>query len=202
MASRLEEMLSKGKSVSLVDWVSFAFAEMAAIYGAKLATQWPMGLTEAKRKFIEALAGYRPSEVARGIKALEQTKWPPTLPEFLALCRTEIDYEQAFNEASRQMALRSTGRDTWSHPAVYWAAIRYGYTEVQQHPWVIAKGRWTSLLSQALVENLSMPTGEEKGRKQLDAPGKSLTDADTARARLAEVRAMIRRVPRSSRPVQ
>ena len=189
-------MLSKGRLVSLADWVNFAFSEMAAIYGAKLANQWPTGLGETKRKFVEALAGYRPSEVARGIKALEQTKWPPTLPEFLALCRPEIDYEHAFNEASRQMALRAAKRDTWSHPALYWAAIRYGYTEIQQHPWVVAKGRWTALLSQALLENLEMPTREEQDRKQVAGPGKGVTDAETARAHLAAVKAQIRRVVR------
>lgn len=186
----MEEMLSRGRSASLVDWVNLAFAEMAAVYGSKLAAQWPLGLAEAKRKFGEALRGYRPTEIARGIIALDGVKFPPTLPEFLELCRPKVDFEQAFNEASRQMALRSSKRDTWSHPAIYWAAVRYGYTEVQQHSWMQAKGRWTALLTVALSENLPAPPDED--RKQIAAPGKSVTDAETARRHLARAKAMLR----------
>lgn len=186
----MAEMLSKGASVSLTEWVAFAFAEMAAVYGAKLANQWPAGIGEAKRKLEEALQGYRRAEVARAILALNHTPFPPTVPEFLALCRPRIEFEQAFIEASGQMALRSTGRDQWSHPAIYWAAVRYGATDIQQHNWHQAKTRWPQLLTQALGEEL--PDVPKNDLRRLVQPGEALTDTVTAHRNLARLKAMLR----------
>lgn len=80
-------------------------------------------------------------EVMDGIRACRKShQYPPTLPEFLQLCRTPIDYDKAFFEAVIQMGIRRRpsvklvdgevvqefGKDTWSNPAIYWAAVAMG----------------------------------------------------------------------------
>lgn len=80
-------------------------------------------------------------EVMNGIRACRKShQFPPTLPEFLQLCRAPIDYDKAFFEAVIQMGIRRRptvkcidgviiqcfGKDTWSNPAIYWAAIAMG----------------------------------------------------------------------------
>lgn len=80
-------------------------------------------------------------EVMSGIRACRKShQFPPTLPEFLQLCRAPIDYDKSFFEAVTQMGVRRRpavkfvndqivqefGKDLWSNPAIYWAAIAMG----------------------------------------------------------------------------
>lgn len=80
-------------------------------------------------------------EVMDGIRACRKShQYPPTLPEFLQLCRIPIDYDKAFFEAVIQMGIRRRpsvklvdgevvqefGKDVWSNPAIYWAAVAMG----------------------------------------------------------------------------
>lgn len=76
--------------------------------------------------WAEDLADLSREELARGVSACRDQKFPPTLPEFRALCRPPIDYQAALIEAVEQMARRDTGCDQWSHPAIYWAAVKIG----------------------------------------------------------------------------
>ena len=52
--------------------------------------------------------------------------WPPTLPEFCALCRPPaqtVNHEAAFYEAIRGIEHRQRGEvGQWSNRAIYWAA--------------------------------------------------------------------------------
>lgn len=80
-------------------------------------------------------------EVMDGIRACRKShQYPQTLPEFLQLCRVPIDYDKAFFEAVIQMGIRRRpsvklvdgevvqefGKDVWSNPAIYWAAVAMG----------------------------------------------------------------------------
>lgn len=80
-------------------------------------------------------------EVMTGLRACRKShQFPPTLPEFLQLCREPIDYDKAFFEAVIQMGVRRRpsvavidgqvvqqyGKDTWTNPAIYWAAVAMG----------------------------------------------------------------------------
>jgi hypothetical protein len=59
---------------------------------------------------------------------IEFTGRPPSLPEFIALCRPSMDYEAAFLFAVSQMHKRHDGEhdDYWPQPAVYRAAVDFG----------------------------------------------------------------------------
>lgn len=82
--------------------------------------------------------------------AKEYPKWPPTEGEFIALCRPEIDYEQAFHDAVRQMHKRMQNdpddRDFWPMPAMYWAAVDFGQFELRTVSYGQAAARWKRLL--------------------------------------------------------
>ena len=70
--------------------------------------------------------GVQQRRAAAGIAGCRSRDWPPTLPEFMKLCRPPIDHQAALLEAIEQMAWRESGRDRWSHPAIYWAAVKIG----------------------------------------------------------------------------
>ena len=61
---------------------------MAANYGARFADAWRGVEAETvKAVWAKTLGGMRPEQIRRGIAGLEQCKFPPTLPEFAALCK-------------------------------------------------------------------------------------------------------------------
>lgn len=104
-------------------WVERIFQRLAAMYGRKFADAWN-GVPQASVKAVwqEGLAGYSPDEIRRGLAECMKRDWPPTLPEFLKMCRPAMDYEAAYVEACEQINKRKHGNDKWSHPAIFWAA--------------------------------------------------------------------------------
>lgn len=71
-------------------WIEELFDRMAAMYGAKFADQW-RGIDPAKVRamWAEKLAGFadKPQAIKSALDALDERPFPPTLPEFLQLCR-------------------------------------------------------------------------------------------------------------------
>jgi hypothetical protein len=126
------------------------FEVMLAFYGDKFAMQWSAASLPAMRAvWRDQLRGLSAAEISRGVTACRSLRWPPTLPEFLMLCRPALDPETAFYEAAAQMALRERGKpDAWSHAAVYWAACEMG-GDVTRLPYPALKSRWTRALEAA-----------------------------------------------------
>lgn len=88
-------------------------SKLVALYGAvpvaTVQAEWALGL-----------AGFHPSEIARGLAACRNREFAPVLGEFTRLCRPTLDPEIAWLEAQAGMTERAAGRNgTWSHPAVY-----------------------------------------------------------------------------------
>lgn len=87
------------------------FRKLAAIYGSqKMAGMWagivPADATESVRReaeaevhatWADALADFHMTAIARAVKDLvrEGSAWPPTLPEFVALCVAAEEREKA-----------------------------------------------------------------------------------------------------------
>jgi len=92
-----------------------AFANERAIANWRQA--WAEGLSDE---------GVTLEEVRAGLRACRRQDWPPSFAEFFKACRPPIDYQSALIEAVEQMARRESGRDRWSHPAIYWAAVKIG----------------------------------------------------------------------------
>src|SRR5690606_4326501 len=120
------------------------FAEMMLLYGAKFAQQWA-GLTprEIKAAWNQKLQGFTPEEIRRGLQSCLAHDWPPTLPEFIRMCRPSLNAEAAYHEAVAGMAARTKGeRGEWSHPAVYWAAVRVTSHDLLSMGWQAIRARW------------------------------------------------------------
>lgn len=70
------------------------FKRFNAIFGAqKMAGMWAdMSREEVEAVWNAALRGYPPATIAKATQSLVQagTGWPPTLPEFVAICRQSM----------------------------------------------------------------------------------------------------------------
>lgn len=71
-------------------WIGRIFGRMEDFYGARFLDAWRgTDLARVKATWAEKLAGFadQPERIGHAINALEHHPFPPTLPEFLALCR-------------------------------------------------------------------------------------------------------------------
>jgi len=71
-------------------WISKIFEHMAGLYGSKFADLWNgSNMETVQRLWAEKLGGFKtmPGAIKEALDALDSKPWPPTLPEFIALCR-------------------------------------------------------------------------------------------------------------------
>lgn len=90
-------MLSQHKLAELVDRL---FARFLALYGAqKMAGMWAdTDMADVKSVWAEQLAKFHPQSIRDALQRLIESgrEWPPTLPEFVELCRqSAIGRQQA-----------------------------------------------------------------------------------------------------------
>ncbi|KPC53012.1 hypothetical protein WG78_10995 [Amantichitinum ursilacus] len=141
--------------------------------------EWAEGLYEEAVTF---------AMVKTGLEALRRRQgpdqYPPSLPEFIALCKAIPDFEEAFYEAQKQSSNREYGEDSWSHPAVYWAALDFGVYELRQTTWKASKTRWVRILS----NRLSGPCSPIP--KLLPKPVYKRGDPATAQAAMEQIKSM------------
>ena len=156
---------------------------MENFYGAK----WNDSLGGISRERVkqawgEELADYTPDEIAVGLQACRSRTWPPTLPEFLLLCRPLNDPRADWAEACEQMALRlRDGSDIWSRPQVYWAAVAIGAHDLHTLAYDQCKARWQRALDNA--KSAPIPPVHAA----LPAPGEQSVSREEARRRIAEL---------------
>ncbi len=179
--------------------VERVFERLAAMYGGKLADLWRgCDMACVKQTWAAALAGYRHDEIRRGLQGCLTRPWPPTLPEFLSLCRPPVDPETAYREAVEQILRRDDGMDQWSHPAIYWTAARVTAHDLLGSSWIGIKARWTAALSEELAKG-GWPEVPPR-RPALVAPGQTLTSREEGKRRCAEILAWLRAGRATERP--
>ena len=74
-------------------WIERIFSHMACLYGNKLADMWGgQDATTIKAFWAIKLRGFasRPEVIAAALESLEGRQFPPTLPEFIGLCRDAL----------------------------------------------------------------------------------------------------------------
>jgi hypothetical protein len=187
--NEIENATSRANPPSLPDsWVEKIFRRMESRYGAK----WVDSLGGIDRERVrqawgEDLASLSPAEIAHGLEACRTRVWPPTLPEFVLLCRPLADARADFEQARVQMAirLRGNGDDRWSRPEVYWAAVAIGNHDLQVFGWEQLRSRWEYALSTARND----PPPEY--RAALPPPGRQSVNREEARARIHHLAAKV-----------
>lgn len=171
-------------------WVERLFDRLSSCYGSKFADLWRgCDLVAVKRTWAEALATFRADEIKRGLDGCMTKVFPPTLPEFLMLCRPPIDAESAFREACQQMERRETGHDKWSHPAIFWAAAAIGSFDLRNGSWSGLGKRWNTIFAAELAKGEwpEIPLRLEA----LPAPGKTSVSPEVAKQRIADASAKV-----------
>lgn len=162
---------------------------MLLLYGKKFTEQWagisPQSLKEC---WAEELAGYTGPELRAGLEGCKSRDWPPTLPEFMKLCRPTLDCEAAFHEAVNGLAERKQGRPgLWSHPAIYWAAQKVGPFDIANQGYAVLAGRWKRALvecfAQTELPDIPIP------RAALPEPGATHVSRAEATASLEKLQA-------------
>jgi hypothetical protein len=88
-------------------WIERIFTRLSAFYGSKFADLWGNSdLANVKAVWSEELSAYSGDEIAAALAQCKTRDWPPTLPEFLKLCRPPIDPVMAYHEAIDGLAAR------------------------------------------------------------------------------------------------
>lgn len=71
-------------------WIAKIFDHMSGLYGSKFADLWNgSNVDSVRRMWAAKLAGFAdmPKAIKEALDALDSKPYPPTLPEFLAMCR-------------------------------------------------------------------------------------------------------------------
>ena len=185
---------SQAKRTALPDlWIERLFQRMEDRFGDLWANRYgSFPRDRVKRTWAEDLADLTPEEMARGVDASKASKFPPTLPEFRALCRPPIDFEEAFHEAVQQMHARESGDDRWSHPAVFWAAATIGSFDMRNGSWTTLEKRWKKLFKAELDKGEWQPVPERA--LSLPAPAPTKEDREAAERMLRSMGGQLKNV--------
>jgi len=142
---------------------------MTEIYGRRWSSTYGIGavddqeaMTGTARTWAKGLTEVGLPGIRRGLKRclLRPDPWPPTLPEFLELCRPTPE-EAGLPPA--ESAYRAACLGNWRlHPAVWHAARQVGIWELRREPESVTRPRflaaYTSLLHRVLAgESLAEP---------------------------------------------
>lgn len=167
-------------------WVESLFARMEAMYGSKFLDMWrgaDIGLV--KTMWGDEMGKLSGEELKRGYSALMAQDWPPSLPAFVKLCRPPIDPMKAYYEAVAGTQARSNGEaGTWSHPAIYWAAMPLSF-DLGTQTYSQIKARWERALEEQMGRGEWEPIPAPM--VALPAPGKSPLSKEKAAQMLNEL---------------
>jgi hypothetical protein len=129
--------------------------------------------------------GLTPQMISDGLKACRKSyDWPPSLTEFLKACKPAINVDAAIYEAIEQMRKRQHGKDSWSNPAIYWAAVKVGEFDMISQSFSSIKPRFESALKK-VMEGEVLPVPERV--PALVAPGAAESTREYGAQKLQEL---------------
>jgi hypothetical protein len=130
------------------------FSKMQGLYGAKFLQQWSaVDIALVHQHWEFAIQKLTQEQFERGMNLLETLDLPPTLPQFLHLCKPPIDPQAAYFEAVEGIAAREHGElGHWSDPAIYWATASIGAFDIKTHPYAQISERWSKALMEAQAQ--------------------------------------------------
>ena len=155
-------------------WIEKLFDRMLMSFGKKFTDQWAGSDPQKLIDFWAVeMAGYSGAEIKRGLKAMDDQDWPPSLPQFKKMCRPPVDTVHAYYEALSGLQERAKGEvGTWSHPAVFWAATALSF-DLMNQTFSSIKQRWEKVLADQLDKGTWEPIPAPM--IALNAPDKSWT---------------------------
>jgi len=135
-------------------WIEKLFDRMISHYGNKFLDMWrDIDLQGVKATWAHELGKLSRDEIAHGANALSGQEWPPTLPQFISLCRVKINPLSAYYEAINGLAARNRGEiGEWSHPAVFWASVKVGAFDLKNQPYAAIRARWDAAFDEEMAK--------------------------------------------------
>ena len=141
-------------SINLVpdSWVDALFAKMAAYYGNKFSDMWrDSDLQTIKSVWAQEMGKLTREEITRGANALASQEWCPTLPQFIKLCKINVDPLVAYYEAVEGVTRREQGEvGIWTHPAIFWASVKVGAFDLKNSSYSSIRARWEKALDEQM----------------------------------------------------
>lgn len=125
-------------------------------------------------------------EVGSAIKHCRKNlAWPPSCAEFIQACRPPVNPLTAYYEAVAGCQERAKGEiGTWSHPAIFWAAVPLAYDLLNQ-TYSQIKSRWEASFEAQMSKGTWEPI--EKPLVALPAPRTSRADNKEAAKTLKQI---------------
>lgn len=153
------------------------------MYGSKFADMWRgADIGSVKAIWAEEMGRLTNDELKRGYAGLMARDWPPSLPEYVKMCKPSIDPMVAYYEAVAGVQQRQVGKvGVWSHPAIFWAAMPLAF-DLSNQTYSMVKIRW----ERALHEQMERGEWAEIPEPMiaLPEPGKSFLSREKAAAML------------------
>jgi hypothetical protein len=139
--------LSTSTQPAPISWVESLFARMQGIYGNKFLDMWRDTDTEmVKALWADEMGKLSNEELKRGYAALMTRDWPPSLPEYVKMCKPSVEPMVAYYEAVNGIQARDKGEiGAWSHPAIYWASACMAF-DLKSMTYSQIKDRWNKAL--------------------------------------------------------
>lgn len=169
-------------------WIERLFARLSSFYGSKFADLWRgCDLESVKQTWSDELAGYSGDEIARGIEGCKGKDWPPTLPEFLKLCRPQLDLHALMLVAIREMSNRRNRMpENWPDCRTFWAAQRIGSHDMLSTKPEQLQKRFELAWFEAHADK-DKPIPQPSDANALPAPGKTTISAEEAKQRASQI---------------
>lgn len=159
------------------------------MYGNKFLDMWRDTDSDlVKQLWAEEMGKLSNEELKRGYNALMTREWPPSLPEYVKMCKPSIDPTVAYYEAVNGSEARSKGEmGKWAHPAIFWASVQISAFDLKNQTYSQLKTRWEKALADEMEKGQWEPIPQPM--IALPAPGKSKTDKEEATRMLAQLEA-------------
>lgn len=174
-----------------LDWIDRLWERFVTRYGSKFTDMWKgIDPDNLKQAWSEELAGYTADELRRGLELCKAKDWPPTLPEFMKLCRPPMNYEAAYREAHLNIVKKDRGDvPEWSSKAIYWAYVQFGHFDLRNSEWTTARKRWMDMLDELIAteRDKGLPEIPDQDFRALPAPGRTLINREEAEKRISEL---------------
>lgn len=189
--SRLSAWIDPHPSLDGIALIDHLFNRLDGLYPHRWRSAFssPQAIANWRETWADGFVaeGMTIDDIKVGIRACRtRFEWPPSFAEFIAACRPHLEPETAFCEAIRQLRMREFGRDQWSHPAIFWAAMALGQFEMTSTTWASIRNRWTD----ALLDELAKREWPQIPKMIPELPREAVERADPeeVKRRFAEIR--------------
>lgn len=129
-----------------VAWIDRLFERLFAWYGNLIADRWGENTNNAKEIWRDDLSGLTLKQLKTGMELCRDScKFPPTLPEFRALCLgsgAKIDAEEQWKICLSR---------NYTCAAQYWAVQKFGYPEFHALSWDRARFKFPAIIRDMMI---------------------------------------------------